>query len=148
MAIGFARRNPAFSQVLYCVPLAYTAADGTVLTEAGAAVNDGVLNGSDPVFSAGDTLETPANGVSANSRFFIPINAPAVEPETMADGLPDPNQTPASEYDYGTAQQNQAAQRAETQEMLGTRSDADGNPVIGRDGSSVLGVAVYAATGA
>ncbi len=51
MAIGFARRNPAFSQVLYVVPLEITAEDGTVLTEAGAAVNLGVLDGSDPVFA-------------------------------------------------------------------------------------------------
>ena len=149
MAIGFARRNPAFSQVLYVVPLEITAEDGTVLTEAGAAVNPGVLDGSDPVFAdaGAGTLETPANGVSSNSRFFIPVNAPPVEPEVMANGLPDPNQTPASEYDYGNAAANQAAQRAETQEMLGVRSDAAGNPVAGRDGSSILGVSVYGITG-
>ena len=150
MAIGFARRNPAFSQVLYVVPLEITAEDGTVLTEAGAQVNPGVLDGSDAVFAnpATNTLETPANGVSSNSRFFIPVNAPPVEPEIMANGLPDPIQTPASEYDYGGAAANQAAQRAETQEMLGVRSDAAGNPVAGRDGSSVLGVSVYGIVGA
>ena len=116
------RDAPAFSKVLYCVPVATQASDGTVLTEAGAAVVDGILNGTvTPV-----PPSTPAAGTSANSRFFVPVNGP--------------DEQDAGAIDYGTALQNQQAQRAECNELLGERPAANPGP----DGTIIIAEAVYA----
>lgn len=116
------RNTPAFSKVLYCVPLETLASDGTVLTEAGAAVVPGVLDGTvTPV-----PPSTPAAGTSANSRYFIPVNGP--------------DEQDAGAIDYGTSLQNQQAQRAECDELLGERPAADPGP----DGTIIIAEAVYA----
>lgn len=88
---GFAARTPAFSKVLYCVPLN---------SESGASVEDDVLNGNTAISSS----TTAAQGVSQLSRHFIPVNAPDV------DGCG---------IDYGNDAQNLAAQRAECEELVG-----------------------------
>ena len=113
------RDAPAFSKVLYVVPLETEASDGTVLTEAGAAVVPGLLDGTTTPVPA----STPASGTSANSRYFIPVNGP--------------DERDAGAIDYGTALQNQQAQRAECDELLGERD------VAGPDGSMIIAEAVY-----
>ena len=87
----YAPRTPAFSEVLYMVPL-----NG----EASAAVAPGVLSGQTAI----DSSTTPAQGVSALSRHFIPVNAPGI----AGDGI-----------DYGTDAQNLAAQRVQCEELVG-----------------------------
>ena len=89
--MAFAPRTPAFSKVLYMVPLN---------SESGAAVQDGVLNGK----TALSSTTTAAQGVSATSRHFIPVNAPAV------DGCG---------IDYGNDATDLAAQRTECEELIG-----------------------------
>ena len=93
-------RQPAFSKVLYVVPV-----DTDV--EATGAVQTGVLSGQTAISSN----TTAANGVSALSRHFIPMNAPE------QGGI-----------DYGTAAQNRAAQREECEQLIADRG-ADGSIV-------------------
>ena len=99
-------RDPAFSQILYCVPV-----DTDV--EATGAVAPGVLSGQ----TAMATGLTPAQGVSALSRHFIPVNGP--------------DEVDAGAIDYGTAVQNRAAQREECEQMIGDRLVANVSTEIG-----------------
>lgn len=84
-------KTPTISKVLYMAPL-----NG----EASAAVQSGVLSGQTAINSS----TTPAQGVSALSRHFIPSNAPGVD----GGGI-----------DYGNDAQNLAAQRVECEALIG-----------------------------
>ena len=91
-------RDVAFSKILYVVPLN---------NEANAAVNQSVLAGSTNI-----TANTAASaGVSANSRHFIPLNAPAVN---GSGGI-----------DYGSAANNQTQQRNQCERLIGQRDIND-----------------------
>ena len=90
-------------EVLYCVP---------TNSETNAAVADGVLSGQTAI----DTSTTPANGVSALSRPFIPVNGP-----DKGD-----NSVGAGGIDYGTQAQNLAAQRAACLDLVDRDHDSDG----------------------
>ena len=90
-------RKPAFSKVLYVVPLN---------SENSAAVNDGVLSGNTAISSS----STAAQGVSLTSRHFIPVNAPGTDND-------------ASGIDYGTDAQNLAAQREQCEQVIGDRGE-------------------------
>ena len=94
--------NNNFLEILYCVPT-----NG----ETNAAVADGVLSGQTAI----DTSTTPANGVSALSRPFIPVNGP-----DKGD-----NSVGAGGIDYGTQAQNLAAQRAACLDLVDRDHDAD-----------------------
>ena len=101
-------RDPAFSKILYCVPTTYQDADGNAVTETNAAVQAGVLSGATAI--TGTT--TPANGVSANSRHFVPVNAPAND----AGGI-----------DYGNEAADLAAQRTQCESLIGERIPIGGS---------------------
>ena len=111
-------RDPAFSKILYCVPTTYTDADGNDVTEANAAVQDGVLSGQTDI----DNTTTAANGVSSNSRHFIPVNAPADD----AGGI-----------DYGNEAADLAAQREECEQLIGDRVP------LGGGAAEEIGFTVY-----
>ena len=83
-------------EVLYCVP---------VNGEASAAVQAGVLSGATPISSS----TTPANGVSALSKPFIPVNGPV-----------------ASDGDGATASETLAGQRAQCMRLLNRDQNNDG----------------------
>lgn len=90
-------------EVLYCVP---------VNDEADAAVADGVLSGQTAI----DSTTTPANGVSALSRPFIPVNGPDKGDGTVGAGG----------IDYGDQAANLAAQRAACLDLVDRDHDSDG----------------------
>ena len=90
-------------EVLYCVP---------VNSESNAAVADGVLSGQTAISSS----TTPANGVSALSRPFIPVNGP-----DKGDGT-----VPEHGMDYGDQAANLAAQRAQCLRLQNRDQNNDG----------------------
>ena len=90
-------------EVLYCVP---------VNDESSAAVADGVLSGQTAISSS----TTPANGVSALSRPFIPVNGP-----DKGDGT-----VPEHGMDYGDQAANLAAQRAQCLRLQDRDQDQNG----------------------
>ena len=90
-------------EVLYCVP---------VNGETDAAVADGVLSGQTAISSS----TTPANGVSALSRPFIPVNGP-----DKGDGT-----VPEHGMDYGDQAANLAAQRAQCLRLQNRDQNNDG----------------------
>jgi hypothetical protein len=99
--------DPAFSKVLYVVPLNDTAGDPNDVpgaAEATAAIQEGVLDGTTAISST----TTAAQGVSANSQFFQPVTNP---------------NTPAQGIDYGTDAQNQAGNRAQCETLSPPRPD-------------------------
>ena len=113
-------RDPAFSKILYCVPVTYQDADGNAVTETNAAVQDGVLSG-DTAIDA-QNANTPAEGISLLSRHFVPVNAPAND----AGGI-----------DYGNEAADLAAQREECEQLIG---DRDVNGTMTEIGFTVYGV--------
>ena len=90
-------------EVLYCVPT-----NG----ETNAAVADGVLSGQTAI----DTNTTPANGVSALSRPFIPVNGPDKGDGTVGAGG----------IDYGNQATNLSEQRDQCLRLTDRDHDADG----------------------
>lgn len=90
-------------EVLYCVPT-----NG----ESNAAVQAGVLSGQTAI----STSTTPAQGVSALSRPFIPVNGP-----DKGDGT-----APEHGFDYGDQAANLAAQRAACLDLVDRDHDSDG----------------------
>ena len=115
-------RDPAFSQILYCVPV-----DAAV--EATGAVAPGILSGQ-TAMAAG---LTPAQGVSALSRHFIPVNAGLTE-EAFTDAAEDSDANPSPRrgngVDYGNAADNRAAQREECEQMIGDRVPIGGGAAV------------------
>ena len=118
-----AESNPAFSRVLYMVPT--VDADGNTYAPGGntAAVNEGVLDGSVAIADDPFTDAANAQGIASTSRYFVPVNAPGIN----GDGI-----------DYGTDAQNLAAQRTQSQDMVGTDSGQSDREI---------GVTVYAPIG-
>ena len=88
--MAYAPRTPAFSKVLYMVPLN---------SEASAAIKPKVLSGETSISSS----STAADGVSLLSRHFVPVNAP-----DDAGGI-----------DYGNDAADLAAQRVQCEELIG-----------------------------
>ena len=94
-------------EILYCVP---------VNGENSAAVQAGVLSGATAISSS----TTPANGVSALSKPFIPVNGPV-----------------ASDGDGATASETLAGQRAQCLRLVDRDHDSDGT-------NESVGLTVYA----
>ena len=125
--------NPNFSKVLYVVPTVNAEGD----TDNSAAVSDAILAGGS-IFSSGTTLQNDAGGVSSTQRAFIPVNAPE---EGEGGGG----------FDYGTFDENLAAQRIQAWRATGPgatttgaeRQDDAHAATTGPDGSSIINVAVY-----
>ena len=115
--------NPAFSRVLYMVPT--VDAQGNEISPGGndAAVNEGVLDGSVAIADEPFTDAANADGIASTSRYFVPVNAPGI----AGDGI-----------DYGTDAENLAAQRTQSQQMVGTDSG---------ESDREIGVTVYAPIG-
>ena len=113
--------NPRFSKVLYVVPTVNGEGDN----DNSNAVNDAVLAGGS-IFSGGTTLLTDANGVSSTQRAFIPVNAPEEGPG--GGGI-----------DYGTFDQNLAAQRLQCNRTIGVNADATGGKRVAADGTDQTG---------
>ena len=125
--------NPAFSKVLYVVPTVNGEGDNDNTNT----VSDAILAGGS-LFSTGTTLQNDACGVSSTQRAFIPVNAPE---EGEGGGG----------FDYGTFDQNLAAQRIQAWRATGPgatttgaqRQAADHTALNGPDGTSIMNVAVY-----
>ena len=125
--------NPAFSKVLYVVPTVNGEGDN----DNSNAVSDSILAGGS-LFSSGTTLQNDAGGVSSTQRAFIPVNAPEEGPG--GGGI-----------DYGTFDQNLAAQRIQAWRQTGPAANAAGAQrqneshaaANGPDGTSRINVAVY-----
>ena len=125
--------NPAFSKVLYVVPTVNGEGDN----DNSNAVSDTILAGGS-IFSSGTTLQTDANGVSSTQRAFIPVNAAEEGPG-------------GGGFDYGTFDENLAAQRLQAWNTTGPgataagaeRQDASHTATNGPDGTSRINVAVY-----
>jgi len=128
--------NPRFSKVLYVVPTVNGEGDN----DNSNAVSDAILAGGS-IFSSGTTLQNDAGGVSSTQRAFIPVNAPEEGPG--GGGI-----------DYGTFDQNLAAQRLQCHRTIGSNADAtggkrvaaDGTDVNGPDGTPYINVMVYGNT--
>jgi len=123
--------NPRFSKVLYVVPTVNGEGDN----DNSNAVSDAILAGGS-LFSSGTTLQNDAGGVSSTQRAFIPVNAPDID---------------GSGIDYGTYDQNLAAQRLQCNRTIGCnadatggkRVDANGDDQTGPDGSVYINAMVY-----
>jgi len=114
--------NPAFSRVLYMVPTVDSEGNAISVSGNTAAVNQGVLDGSVAIADEPFTNAANAQGIASTSRYFIPVNAPGID----GDGI-----------DYGTDAQNLAAQRTQSQDLVGTDSG---------ENNRQIGVTVYAPT--
>jgi len=111
-------RTPAFSRVLYCVPIVDNQGNAIAPGGAGntAAANDDVLAGNTAIADTPYSNAANANGISNQQPHFYGVDRPiTLEEFTNAD-----DGSTASGIDHGDAAANITGNRAQCNEMIGT----------------------------
>ena len=111
-------RTPAFSRVLYCVPIVDN--EGNAIAPGGAtntaAANDGVLAGNTAIADTPYTNAANANGISNFHPHFYGVDRPI----TLAEYSDADDGSTASGIDHGNGAANNTGNRAQCEEMVGT----------------------------
>ena len=112
-------RTPAFSRVLYCVPIVDN--QGNAISPGGntAAANDDVLAGNTAIADSPYTNAANANGISNQQPHFYGVDRPiTLEEFTNAD-----DGSTAGGIDYGNAAANITGQREQCESLVGIDSN-------------------------
>ena len=110
-------RTPAFSRVLYCVPIVDN--QGNAIAPGGntAAANDDVLAGNTAIADTPYSNAANANGISNQQPHFYGVDRPiTLEEFTNADD----NSSAGGGIDHGNAAANITGNRAQCNQMVGT----------------------------
>jgi len=109
-------RTPAFSRVLYCVPIVDN--EGNAIAPGGntAAADDGVLSGATAIADTPYSDAANANGISNQQPHFYGVDRPI----TLAEFDDATAGSTAGGIDHGDAAANITGNRAQCNEMIGT----------------------------
>ena len=121
-------RTPAFSRVLYCVPIVDN--EGTAIAPGGAAntaaANDNVLAGNTAIADAPYTNAANANGISNFQPHFYGVDRPI----TLAEYDNAADDSTATGIDHGNGAANNTGNRATCEALIGTDT-GNSNRTIG-----------------